>query len=107
MDNVLPFSFDGKKVEFRMCCSSRSLVSFREVHSKEDYVPTKPVCSVSPNAVPLKYAGKWVVWNSDHSQIVGSADTVKDVWRIAREGLVIDPIFEKVPRSDVRFVGMR
>ena len=70
-------------------------------------MPTKPVRSVSPNAVPVKYAGKWVVWNSDHSQIVASADTVKDVWRIAHEQLVSDPVFEKVPRSDVRFVGMR
>ena len=69
-------------------------------------MPAKPVRSVSPNAVPVKYAGKWIVWNSDHSQITGSADTVNDVWRIVREGLFIDPIFEKYRGLTYGFVGM-
>jgi len=70
-------------------------------------MPTKPLESRSATAVPIEYAGKWIAWSSDHSRIVAHADRLQDVWQIVRKNNVDEPIFEKVPRADVRFVGTR
>ena len=70
-------------------------------------MPTKPVDPCKTKSVPMEYAGKWVVWTSDHSQIVAHCDNLAELWRIVTDRHIADPIFEKVPRSDVRFVGTR
>ena len=59
------------------------------------------------NPVPIEYAGKWVAWNSDHSEIIASAATLQEVWTMTRTKAEADPVFEKVPHADVRFVGTR
>ena len=69
-------------------------------------MPTKPADPRIGNPVPIKYAGKWVAWASDHSQILAHSDSIQELWQIAQDRRIPDPIFEKVPRSDVRFVGM-
>jgi hypothetical protein len=58
-------------------------------------------------AVPAELSGKWIAWSADHSHIVAHSDMMPDLWRQVRNQRVADPIFEKVPRSDVRFVGMQ
>lgn len=58
-------------------------------------------------AVPVEFSGKWVVWNSDHSHIVAHAETLQRLWQVVREANIDDPVFEKVPSADVRFVGSR
>ena len=70
-------------------------------------MPTKPVDQSATRPVPLEYAGKWVAWDSDHSQILAHSDSIQELWQNARERNIPDPIFEKVPRSDVRFIGTR
>jgi hypothetical protein len=62
-------------------------------------MPTKPLVQQSANSVALEYAGQWVAWNSDHSQVLAHSNSIKDLWRIVRDGQVKDPIFEKVPRG--------
>ena len=63
---------------------------------------TKPV--ESP-IVPLEYAGKWIAWNHEHTRIIASGGTVEDVVKAAAAAGETDPIFDKVPRADVRFVS--
>ena len=70
-------------------------------------MPTRPVDPRATRSMPIEYAGKWVAWSSDHSQVVAHSDDIKELWRIVHERRIADPIFEKVPRSDTRFVGMR
>lgn len=70
-------------------------------------MPTKPLDPESTKAVPIEYAGKWVAWNADHSRIVACSDSLEEIWQIAKAACIPDPVFEKVPRSDVRFVGTR
>lgn len=70
-------------------------------------MPRKAVDPQSTKAVPIEYAGKWVAWNADHSRIVAHSDSFDEIWQIAEAKCIPDPIFEKVPRSDVRFVGTR
>jgi hypothetical protein len=70
-------------------------------------MPTKSVDFTPGKPVPLEYAGKWVAWSSDHSQVVAHCDSIEELWRLVRERKISDPIYEKVPHSDVRFVGMR
>jgi len=70
-------------------------------------MPIKQVDVDSNLAVPTEYSGKWVAWNSDHSQIVAERGNLAELWRVAREQGIEDPVFEKVPRADVRFVGVR
>ena len=70
-------------------------------------MPTKPVDLRGTNPVPIEYAGKWVAWAPDHSQILAHSESIQELWQIARDRRISDPIFEKVPRSDVSFVGTR
>jgi len=70
-------------------------------------MPTKSVAVKSADAVPAEYSGKWVAWNSNHSRIVAQSASVAELWNIVKKQGIEDPVFEKVPRSDVRFVGMR
>ena len=70
-------------------------------------MPTRPHDPRSNKAVPLAYAGKWVAWNADHSRIVAHAATFRQLWEHVRAEKIDDPVFEKVPQADVRFVGMR
>lgn len=59
------------------------------------------------SAAPIELAGKWVAWNAEHTRVVADAETLPQLWQAVREAKIEDPIFEKVPRADVRFVGMR
>jgi len=68
-------------------------------------MPTKPVNPQSTKGVPLEYAGKWVAWNSDHTEIVACSDNIQELWQMAKAQCIANPIFEKVPRADVRFMG--
>ncbi len=68
---------------------------------------TRPIGSKPSRSVPAEYSGKWIAWSADHSQIVAHGDKLDELWKAVKSQQVIDPIFEKVPRADVRFVGMR
>lgn len=57
------------------------------------------------SAVPAELGGKWVAWNTEHTRIVAQAETLQQLWRTTREKQINDPVFEKIPRSEVRFVG--
>jgi hypothetical protein len=70
-------------------------------------MPTKPFNPQSTQAVPIEYAGKWVAWKKDHSEILAHSDTIQELWQIVRDLHIEEPVFEKVPRSDIRFVGAR
>lgn len=51
--------------------------------------------------------GKWIAWDAEHTRIVAQAETLKQLWRALQEKQIDDPVFEKVPRANVRFVGTR
>jgi hypothetical protein len=70
-------------------------------------MPTKSFDPRSTTVVPVEYAGKWVAWSADHSQIVAHSDNLRSLWQLVRDQKIENPIFEKVPRADVRFVGVR
>ena len=70
-------------------------------------MPTKSIAPPTTQPVPIEFSGKWVAWLSDHSRIVAHSDTLPDLWRIVHDRGIVDPVFEKVPHADVRFVGMR
>lgn len=70
-------------------------------------MPTKPLDSRVLKPTPIEYAGKWVAWSSDHSKILAHSESIHELWQIAIANRLADPIFEKVPRFDVRFVGAR
>ena len=68
-------------------------------------MPTRSLAVPARDAVSTKYSGKWVAWSRDHSRIVASADRLSELWQQVNDQRIDDPVFEKVPRSDVRFVG--
>jgi carotenoid cleavage dioxygenase-like enzyme len=70
-------------------------------------MPTRKVDNVRPSAVPAELGGKWVAWNAEHTCIVAHAETLQQLWQVTQETRLDDPIFEKVPLADVRFVGAR
>jgi len=70
-------------------------------------MPTKPINATPTGPVPIEYAGKWVAWNSGHSRIVAHSDSLEELWQAVHDQGISDPVFEKVPRVDIRFVGAR
>jgi hypothetical protein len=56
-------------------------------------------------AVPIEYAGKWIAWNHEMSQIVASARTFDEIVKAAAGET--KPVFAKVPKANVRFAGIR
>ncbi len=70
-------------------------------------MPTRKVDTVRPSAVPAELGGKWVAWNAEHTCIIAHAETLQQLWQATQERRIDDPIFEKVPLADVRFVGAR
>lgn len=70
-------------------------------------MPTRSFDRRWDRAVPVEFAGKWVAWSADHSRIVAHAESLPRLWQVVQEEGIEDPIFEKVPQADVRFVGMR
>ena len=55
--------------------------------------------------VPKKYAGKWIAWNHNHTRIIASARTFGEARSAAQTKGETDPLLDKVPSADVRFVG--
>lgn len=70
-------------------------------------MPTRPLRPHETPPIPLELHGKWIAWNSAHTEIVAHSDSLQHLWQTVREQNVHDPVFEKVPRADVRFVGVR
>lgn len=58
-----------------------------------------------PPLVPREYAGRWIAWNHDRTEIVASAITLDEVRRAAESAGESEPILAKAPRSNVRFLG--
>lgn len=56
-------------------------------------------------AVPRKYAGQWIAWDHEHSRIIASSTTYAEARNAALAAGENDPLLDKVPRADVRFVG--
>ncbi len=58
---------------------------------------SKKTPSCQPVVVPKKYAGRWIVWNGDHTAIVGSGDTLQEAHAAADVAGETHPGFEWVP----------
>ena len=70
-------------------------------------MPTRIADPGRPSAVPVEMGGKWIAWNAEHTRIVAQAETLQQLWQAVQEKKIDDPVFEKVPQADVRFVGTR
>jgi hypothetical protein len=55
--------------------------------------------------VPRQYAGQWIAWDHDHTRIIASGETFEEVRQAAIETGEPDPLLDKVPPANVRFVG--
>jgi hypothetical protein len=58
-----------------------------------------------PGPAPVEFAGQWVAWNRQQTQIIAHATDVAAVRRTAIAAGYLDAIFEKVRRPDTIFVG--
>lgn len=56
--------------------------------------------------VPLEYAGQWIAWNHERTRIIASGRTIEEVVKAAAEAGESDPMFDKAPKANVRFVGI-
>ena len=57
-------------------------------------------------SVPKEFGGQWIAWNFDVTKIVASADTLENCAEAAAKAGELNPQFEKVPRPNVRIIGM-
>ncbi len=58
-----------------------------------------------PPAAPLEFAGQWVAWNKQQSEIVAHGVQVAVVRAAAIAAGHADAIFEKVRRPGASFIG--
>jgi hypothetical protein len=57
-----------------------------------------------PQPAPLEYAGQWVAWNKDETQIIAHGTDVAEVRAAAIAAGEDDPILEKVRRPDRMYI---
>jgi hypothetical protein len=57
-------------------------------------------------SVPREYGGRWIAWNADATRIIASGETLKQCAAEAAKVGEAEAQFEKVPRAEVRIVGM-
>jgi hypothetical protein len=55
--------------------------------------------------IPQEYAGLWIAWDSKETKIIASGRTLEEARQAAQRAGEQEPVLEKVPRADVRFVG--
>ncbi len=60
-----------------------------------------------PLVVPLNYSGQWIAWDRQQAKIVASGRTFAEAKERAVAAGESDPVMAKVPKADVRFVGLR
>lgn len=58
-----------------------------------------------PKPAPVEYAGQWVAWNSDQTEIVAHGRQFKEVLDAARAAGYQNAILQCVPRPDAYFIG--
>lgn len=56
--------------------------------------------------MPIDYAGQWIAWDHEGIRIVASGRTLEEAKLAATAAGETQPIFAKVPKADVRFVGL-
>lgn len=59
-----------------------------------------------PPPAPIQYAGQWVAWNRERTEIVAHGDDIGQVHRDALATGHPRAIFQKVRRPGVAFAGM-
>ncbi len=60
-----------------------------------------------PPIVPIEYAGKWIAWDRKLTHIVASCRTFEETVKAAEAAGEPNPVFAKVPKADLHFVGTR
>lgn len=58
-----------------------------------------------PPPVPLEYAGQWLAWNEDHTEILAHGRSIREVRERAAQRGCTHPVFQKIPRGP--FIGVR
>jgi hypothetical protein len=53
--------------------------------------------------VPAEYAGQWLAWNNDESEIVAHGTNMTEVWNQAIQRGCANPVLQKIPRGP--FIG--
>jgi Family of unknown function (DUF5678) len=66
---------------------------------------SEPRFSVA-RTVPREYAGLWIAWDYEGTRIVASGRTIDEAAQAAAAAGETRPVFAKVPKADVRFVGL-
>lgn len=58
-----------------------------------------------PKPAPVEYAGKWVAWNCQQTEIVAHGSDVASVHRAASAAGHPDAVLQKVRDPKLRFIG--
>jgi hypothetical protein len=55
--------------------------------------------------VPIEFAGLWIAWNRSQTSIIAKGRTIEETMEAAKSTGEQEPVFAKVPKANVRFVG--
>lgn len=61
--------------------------------------------SKHPKPAPSEFAGQWVAWNQERTEIIAHAPDFATAWKTAREAGFPDAILQRVRRPDERLIG--
>jgi hypothetical protein len=56
---------------------------------------------------PVQFAGQWVAWNDDRTEILAHGEDSETVWLAAIASGARNPLLEKVRRPGISFIGAR
>jgi hypothetical protein len=58
-----------------------------------------------PQPAPSEFAGQWIAWNAERTEVVAHGIDFKNVFDAARHAGYSDPVMESVRPNDVYFIG--
>jgi hypothetical protein len=61
---------------------------------------------IAPKVVPVEYAGQWVAWNREWTEIIARGAKMADVHQAAVAAGHPDAILQRISRPDTRYVGL-
>jgi hypothetical protein len=68
---------------------------------------TKPEQPIRhPQPAPVEYAGQWVAWNRERTQIIAHGREMAEVHRAAIAAGHPDAVMQRVRQPDLSFIGV-
>jgi hypothetical protein len=83
----------------------RATLSARKSLKRQEF-PKRKNPFVAPAPAPVEFAGQWVAWNRERTQIIAHGAEMAAVHQAAIDAGYPDAVLQRVRRPELRFIGV-